>query len=275
MLRYIFPFSLLLLIGLAGCSPKTTTETKSESTKALKERKLIWSDEFNTGTQPDTVKWGYDVGGGGWGNNELQYYTDHRTKNARIEDGKLIIEAHQEELGERNYTSARLVTRGKQTFTNIKLEVRAKVPSGLGTWPAIWMLGDNLSAVGWPKCGEIDIMEHVGYSPDSIFGTLHCNAFNHTIGTQQMGSIRTPDVEGTFHIYGIDWQKDHIDFLFDGEVYHTVKKPANATIDEWPFDKPHYLLLNLAVGGNWGGKKGVADDIWPRQMEVDWVRVYE
>lgn len=236
---------------------------------------LVWADEFDYTGLPDSTRWTYDVGGRGWGNNELQYYTRNRLDNARVEDGRLIIEARREPYEGRDYTSARLITLGKETWNRGKIVVRAKLPSGRGTWPAIWMLGEDIRERGWPECGEIDIMEHVGYAPDSIYGTVHTESFNHVIGTQDSEGIVVPDCETAFHDYGVIWTADRIDFLVDDQVYHSFEKPPGATHAEWPFDTPHYLLLNLAVGGNWGGAMGVDTTIWPQRMEVDWVRIWD
>ena len=233
----------------------------------------IWADEFDGTGAPDSTKWSYDLGGWGWGNNELQHYTDS-THNVRQENGYLIIEAHREPYGERAYTSARLVTRDRATWNRGRIEVRAQLPSGRGTWPAIWMLGEDIQEVGWPRCGEIDIMEHVGYNPDSVFATVHTDAFNHVEGTQVGNQLYVPDLETAFHTYAVDWRAERMDFSIDSTVYFTFQKPENATVAEWPFDTPHYLLLNLAVGGNWGGREGVDTTIWPQRMVVDWVRVY-
>jgi len=237
---------------------------------------LVWADEFNGQEPPNEDKWTYDLatGGNGWGNQEKQYYTD-RAKNVRLVGGKLIIEAHKEEYKGSSYTSARIVTRGKQSWgPGHRIAIRAKLPSGRGTWPAIWMLGDNIKEAGWPLCGEIDIMEHVGFNKDSIFGTVHTKAFNHILGTQDGGATFARDLETNYHIYSIDWHADRIDFQLDGTTFHTFRKPEEAGVEEWPFDAPHYLLLNLAVGGSWGGRNGIDETIWPRRFVIDWVRVF-
>ncbi len=259
---------LALFINLASCAPPPSVRTEDG-------RKLVWSDEFDGDGLPDSSKWTYDTGGHGWGNRELQFYTENRRQNARRENGILIIEAHREDWENRAYTSARLITKGKQSWTKGRFDIRARVPSGRGTWPAVWMLGENIGRVGWPLCGEIDIMEHVGYSPDSLFGTIHTEAFNHVNGKARSGILRDTTLESDFHVYGIDWRDDRIDFYFDGRQYHTFKKVPGAGPEEWPFDLPQYLLLNLAVGGNWGGRRGVDEAIWPRRMEVDYVRIYQ
>ncbi len=254
--------------------PLLASACYTSRTAAPPDWQLVWSDEFDYTGLPDSARWTYDVGGWGWGNNELQHYTRDRLANARVENGRLVIEAHREPYEEKEYTSARLITRGKQIWNRGKIVVRAKLPSGRGTWPAIWMLGEDIRTRGWPECGEIDIMEHVGYEPDTIFGTVHTEAYNHAIGTHESEGIAVPDCETAFHDYGIVWTEDRIDFLFDDTVYHSFPKEPETTHAEWPFDTPHYLLLNIAVGGNWGGARGVDTTIWPQRMEVDWVRVW-
>ena len=240
--------------------------------------RLVWSEEFDYQGAPDTTHWAYDLGDGcpqicGWGNNERQFYTTDLA-NARVAEGQLVIEAHQTDDPEQPYTSARLVTRGKAAWTYGRIEVRAKLPRGRGTWPAIWMLPAEARYGGWPRCGEIDIMEHVGYNPLKVFGTVHTEAYNHMYGTQQGDSILVADAADAFHVYAIEWRPDGIEFLVDGEVYHHFPRYSEDPA-AWPFDQPFYLILNLAVGGNWGGRHGVSPHIWPQQLQVDYVRVYE
>lgn len=243
---------------------------------------LVWSDEFDQDGLPNPSKWTYDVGtacnqpaGCGWGNNELQYYTENRLENAKVKDGKLIITAIKEPYKEdRSYTSARLVSKNKGDWKYGKIEIRAKLPNGKGTWPAIWMLSTDWSYGGWPESGEIDIMEHVGYAPDTIFGTVHTKAYNHLNGTQKGGEIYMPKSEHQFQTYVLDWQEDHMDWYIDGQKYFTFKNDKT-DFKAWPFDQKFHMILNLAVGGNWGGKHGIDDSIWPQQMVVDYVRVYQ
>lgn len=240
---------------------------------------LVWADEFDYEGLPDSGKWDYDYGTGcprvcGWGNNELQFYTRERLENARVEDGKLIIEARKEAWKGTDYTSARLVTRGKQAWQYGRIEVRAKLPSGTGTWPAIWMLPEDNAYGGWPRSGEIDIMEHVGYEPAMIYGTVHTGAFNHIQGTQRGDTLEVPGCELAYHVYAIEWDADRITFFVDDVQYNEFPNEGTGP-DAWPFDQPFYLVLNLAVGGNWGGRQGVDTDIWPQTMEVDYVRVYQ
>ena len=240
---------------------------------------LVWSDEFDYEGLPDSEKWSYDIGDGcphlcGWGNNEQEYYTEKTLKNARVENGQLIIEAHKETIADRNYSSARLVTKGKGDWTYGKIVVRAKNPSGKGTWPAIWMLPTENKYGTWPGSGEIDIMEHVGYAADSIFSTVHTVAYNHMHGTQKGGHKVVKDSESEFHSYGIEWDSRKIDFQIDGSTIFTFENEQKSS-EEWPFDQDFHLILNLAVGGHWGGKYGVGDNIWPQRLLVDYVRVYK
>lgn len=239
-------------------------------------RKLVWADEFDRDGLPDSTKWTYDVGGNGWGNNELQFYTRRRLENARVEGGKLIIEARKEAYQGKSYTSARLLTQGKQAWQQGRIEAFAKLPKGVGTWPAVWMLGQNITTADWPRCGEIDIMEHVGFDEGVVHGTIHTEAYNHAKNTQKGKQITVPDVTQAYHLYAIEWTANRIDFYVDNQRYNTVEKALLGNgVAEWPFGQPFFLLLNLAVGGNWGGQKGVDETIWPQHMEVDYVRVYQ
>jgi beta-glucanase (GH16 family) len=171
------------------------------------------------------------------------------------------------------YKSARLVTKGKQHFQYGRIEVRARLASGRGIWPAIWMLGTNIKEAGWPLCGEIDIMEHVGYMPDSIFASVHTESYNHVKGTQKTKGIYLADPYTDFHTYSIEWDAEQISFFLNQQLYLQFRNEHN-TVKEWPFSQPFFLLLNVAVGGNWGAVKGIDPDIFPATMEVDYVRVY-
>ncbi|WP_025763991.1 glycoside hydrolase family 16 protein [Dyadobacter tibetensis] len=237
---------------------------------------LIWSDEFDGEGLPDSTKWSFETKGNayGWGNNEAQYYTNETGGNATVKDGMLHITARKQDWLGRKYTSARLSTSHKFSFTYGRVDVRAKLPSGRGSWPAIWMLGQNIQASKWPDCGEIDIMEHVGYDPGVLHGTVHTKAYNHVLGTQIGKTTLIPNPFSEFHIYSIDWTEEKIDFLLDNKVYHTFQNDRLTTA-EWPFDSPEFLLLNVAVGGNWGGLKGIDDTIFPLTMLIDYVRVYQ
>lgn len=235
--------------------------------------KLVWSDEFNYNGLPDSTKWNYDIGGSGWGNNELQYYTYKQPANARTSDGKLVIEALKEKHGDNNYTSARLVTKGKGDWKYGRIEVKAKLPKGRGTWPAIWMLAST-TPLEWPDDGEIDIMEHVGFHHGYIHASVHCKKYNHVIGTQKTDTLFVPDCSTAFHIYALEWNAETISIFVDQKKYFTFRNEHSGH-EAWPFNQPFHLLLNLAVGGNWGAQKGVDENIWPQRMEVDYVRVFQ
>jgi beta-glucanase (GH16 family) len=240
-----------------------------------KKKQLVWSDEFDRPGAPDSTKWGYDLGAAnGWGNNELEYYTSD-PKNVRIEDGKLIIEAHKDSLEGKPFTSCRILSKGKGDWVYGRMEVKAKLPRTKGSWPAIWMLSSDRSYGEWPASGEIDIMEHVGYDPGVVHGTIHTEAYNHVKKTQKEGKISVPDASDQFHVYAIEWTKDKMDFIVDDKVYHSVQRDPKDDYKGWPFDKPFHLIMNLAVGGNWGGKEGVDETGWPQHMEVDYVRIYQ
>jgi len=269
----------IIFIWLTACTSKQNDNTTSHSDSLeLQEEKyeLVWSDEFNYQGLPDSTKWSYDVGGDGWGNNELQYYTDSRSENARVENGYLIIEARKENIEDNEFTSARLVSKNKGDWKYAKIVVRAKLPGGVGLWPAIWMLPAKWD-VGdgeWPDCGEIDIMEYVGYAKDTIHGTIHCHAYNHLKNTQKGKNVFVPGVENDFHDYTLIWNKDKINIMVNDSSYFEFEKQEQ-NWKTWPFYRKFYLILNIAVGGNWGGRKGVDDSIFPQTMEVDYVRVYQ
>ena len=243
---------------------------------------LVWADEFDSGSSPDSTRWAYDVSRNslGWANHELQYYSAARRENARIENGVLSIEARREDTqafpdsSAQKYTSARLITRGLESWTYGFFEIRAKLPCGRGSWPAIWMLGAT-PGIGWPEMGEIDIMEHVGFDPGVVHGSVHTKAYNHVINTQRTAQVSVPDACTAFHRYQLTWTPDRIMLGHDDRNYFQFQRAAAAGPDAWPFDAPQFLLLNIAVGGDWGGQKGVDDAIFPVRLDVDYVRVYQ
>lgn len=257
---------LFIILCFAYCSTSQRTVKRGDW-------KLSWSEEFNYHGLPDSSKWSYDVGGHGWGNNELQYYTRASVNNVEVSNGSLKIKALREKIENREYTSSRLSTRGKADFTYGKIEIRAKLPAGRGLWPAIWMLGANVKTVGWPECGEIDIMEHVGFEKDSVFGTIHTKAYNHIKGTQKGKKIFIANPYDSYHLYSIEWTPERMDFFFDNTLYNHIQNEHKTTA-EWPFDAPFYLLMNMAVGGNLGGKQGIDSTVFPAVLEVDYIRVY-
>lgn len=237
--------------------------------------KLVWSDEFN-GTTLDASNWTPQTGGGGWGNQEKQYYTD-RTENLRVEDGCLVIEAKKESYGGSNYTSARIYSKGKREFTYGKLEASISLPAGQGTWPAFWTLGNRGN---WPNCGEIDIMEHTGSVPNRIFGTLH-TVKDKSGSKSSRAYTGIQNIENNFHVYGVEWTqeeksgKDVIRFYIDDVVYSEQVEEVIDNDEYWPFNRPNYFIINLALGGTLGGN--INDGIFanPVLMKVDWVRVYQ
>lgn len=243
------------------------------STIFAQDYELVWSDEFDYQGFPDSSKWSYDVGGNGWGNHELQYYTKERSKNARVEDGKLIIQTHKEDFEKNKYTSARLVTKDKGDWLYGRFEVRAKLPAGKGTWAAIWMLPTDWAYGGWPKSGEIDIMEHVGYDMNKVHGTVHTESYNHIKHTEKGKFTIADSVDNQFHVYSCEWTENKVEIFVDSVKYFEFEK--HGTSNEYPFDKRFHLILNIAIGGFWGGVKGIDDTIFPQQMEVDYVRVYQ
>lgn len=262
-------------IWLFSCTNKqSTNSTDSDSEK--NNWKLVWSDEFDHEGMPDTTKWNYDTRGNeyGWGNNEKQWYPVADPDNAYIRDGILTITAIKEPTFGKDYSSARLTTKGKGDWKYCKVEVRAKVPSGLGTWPAIWMLPTENTYGGWPKSGEIDIMEHVGFNPDTVFSTVHTAAFNHTIGTQVGKKTGLPTATTEYHVYTTEWNENEIKSYVDGEHYFTFTNNGEG-FEAWPFDQPFHLILNLAIGGGLGGKKGIDDSKFPHEFQIDYVRVYQ
>ncbi len=225
---------------------------------------LVWSDEFDTPGSPDATKWGFDTGAGGWGNNELEYYTS-RTDNAIVSNGTLKIIAKAESYNGSAYTSARLLTKDKYSFKYGKIEVRAKLPAPAGSWPAIWMLGNNFATAGWPACGEIDIMESRGNEPDKIYGTTHDPSSG---GVGNGGTTVTAGSTTDFHRYAVEWSAASVKFMVDDVVYYTFPNTGSS-----PFNQNFFIILNLAIGGNFGGNVDPA--FTSAVMEVDYVRVYQ
>jgi beta-glucanase (GH16 family) len=256
---------LLLLIALAISSANQVHAGKW---------KLVWSDEFNYKGLPDPTKWDFEEGF--VRNGENQYYTRARLENARVEHGHLIIECRKDNFTPSNhppveYTSASLTTLNKECWQYGRIEVRAKLPAGRGVWPAIWTLGTNITQVGWPACGEIDIMEFVGKETNNVHGTVHYAV----AGQHQSDSstMETPKPYAGFHTYAVEWTPDRIDFFFDHQKYHTVMTAKAGEPADNPFCKPHFLIINFALGGSWGGP--IDDSSLPQQYLIDYVRVYQ
>lgn len=260
-----YNYSGVYTVTVIAKSSNGKTASKSIVINATVVQGLVWSDEFDTPGPPNSAKWGYDLGAGGWGNYEVQYYTN-RTDNAVVENGLLKIILKKENYQGSSYTSARLLSKGKYSFKYGKIEARAKLPAGGGTWPAIWMLGDNISSAGWPGCGEIDIMEHVGNQLNRIFGTLHYPG--HSGGNAVGGTVMISNVTTEFHVYKTEWSPSTIKFFVDDTPFFTFSN--NSTL---PFNENFFIILNVAMGGNFGGT--VDQNFTSGAMEIDYVRVYQ
>lgn len=263
---YKYPASGNYTVKVTGKSASGQTTSKSIPVTVNVALTLVWADEFNYEGAPDPTKWGYDIGTGsnGWGNNELQYYTN-RLENASVSNGMLKITAKREAFSGSAFTSARLLTKGKFTTKYGKIEARAKLPSGVGTWPAIWMLGKNIDQVGWPACGEIDIMEHKGSDENRIYGTLHYPG--RSGGNADGKTVVVSNVASAFHIYSVEWNASTIKISVDGNVFYTFANNANTA-----FNQEFFIILNVAMGGGFGGP--VEAGFQQSSMEIDYVRVY-
>lgn len=263
---YKYPASGNYTVKVTAKSSTGQTATKTTDISVTVALTLVWSDEFNTDGAPDPAKWGYDIGtgSGGWGNNELQYYTN-RLENASVSGGTLKITARKEAFSGSAYTSARLLTKNKFATKYGKVEARAKLPAGVGTWPAIWMLGSNIDAVGWPASGEIDIMEHKGSDPNRIYGTLHYPG--RSGGNADGLTTVIQNATTAFHIYALEWTASSIKISVDGTVFYTFNNTPSS-----PFNQNFFIILNQAMGGTFGGPVDPA--FASATMEVDYVRVY-
>jgi beta-glucanase (GH16 family) len=263
----------LMSFVVSGNKLNSTAEKESESSKkAPSNWELVWEDNFDVDGLPDQRIWNYEEGY--IRNNEAQYYTKERLENARVENGNLVIEARMGNWNGHKITAASINTYGNKSILYGRIEVKAKLPTGVGTWPAIWMLGDVFNeGTGWPACGEIDIMENVGYEPDVIHANVHTKAYNQVKGTNKGNKITVEKPYENFNIYAVEWFEDHMDFYLNDILYFSFKNEGTGN-DVWPFDKPHYLLINFAVGGGWGGRNGVDETIFPQKYYIDYVKVY-
>ena len=271
------------MIFLGGCleSDEKSNEIDDGPSNAPLEWEQVWSDEFD-GDKLDLSKWNILRWRPGWVNNEQQAYTDRDT-NVFLQEGNLVIQGliepnyydtdHTGNQYTANYTSGRINTDDKFSWTYGKFDIRAKLPSGRGSWPAIWMLGESITSIGWPDCGEIDIMEHVGFDDGNIHGSIHTKDFNHIMNTQRSGSIALPSATQSFHIYSLEWSPHYLRFLIDDSPFFFVYNDSNGNAAKWPFNSPHYMILNLAIGGDWGGIQGIESSSFPMRMLVDHVRV--
>lgn len=249
-------------------------------------RKLTFSDEFNAAKNSpmDSTKWTAEIGGEGWGNQELQYYTNSTENAFHNGEGSLVIKVLKQDLSEKafkcwygkcKYTSARLITKEKFTQKYGRFEARIKIPKGQGMWSAFWMLGDNIEEVGWSKCGEIDIMENIGREPKTIHGTIHGPGYEGTKGIGSPYKLKADSIfADDFHVYAVEWKKDKLEWFVDGKIYQTLTPKNLPDSKKWVYDHSFFLLLNLAIGGNWGGEPDKTT-IFPNEMLIDYVRVYE
>ena len=244
---------------------------------------MLWSDEFD-GEDLDLSKWNKLSWRPGWVNNELQAYTERDT-NIFLDSGFLVLQGlidpgfsgtdYNGNDYNADYTSGRVNTDGKFSTTYGRFDIRAKLPKGKGSWPAIWMLGESINSIGWPDCGEIDIMEHVGYDEGMIHGSIHTEEYNHMYNTQRSGSKYIENVTSTFHVYSLEWSPFYLRYLIDDEPFFFVYNDSKGDNSKWPFDDPHYIILNLAIGGDWGGVQGISTSEFPMRMMVDYVRVFK
>ena len=264
----------VMLFFVTSCNKeKNSSDENSQPQNENNEYQLVWSDDFEENVINED-NWTFEIWDAGRVNNEWQQYVEN-TDNYKLENGFLHIIVTKTGANEKGgYTSTRLVSKGKKEFKYGRLEFRAKMPKGVGTWPALWMLGANINEVGWPECGEIDIMEYVGFQSDTTHTNVHTK---YQSGTTDF-HVETPltTAEEDFHIYGLTWTSSKLEFYLDdpNNITNTYA-PSVKTIDNWPFDQPFFMIMNFAVGGNWGGKNGVDDSIWPQEMVVDYVKVYQ
>lgn len=263
--------SIIILSSAINCFAQ-----KENISSNLADYKMVWADEFDYTGLPDSSKWNYDVAAPCWVNNEAQAYFANRLENSRVENGHLIIEARKDNHQNYPYSSARLITKGKGDWTYGRIEVKAKLPFGRGTWPAIWMLPTiwELGDKSWPDNGEIDIMEHVGYNESLIHASIHCNNYVWIYNTQKTDTLRVPDATSSFHVYAMEWDENQIKMFVDSTHYFTFNNEQKDW-KTWPFYRDFHVILNIAIGGAWGGMKGIDDSIFPQKMEIDYVRVYQ
>jgi beta-glucanase (GH16 family) len=251
-----------------------TENTGYSTPSSYPDYKLAWNDEFN-GAQLDQGSWNYEIGNGnnGWGNSELQYYTNNK-KNVFLSSGNLVIEARQENIDGFKYSSARLTTKGKREFSSGRIDIRAKLPIGKGMWPALWMLGSNIGSVNWPACGEIDIMELIGSDPGRVFGTMHWKNANGSHAYEGSNIILSNgSFANEFHVFSIIWEKDKVRWLMDDKLFYTFTKSKVGTA-YYPFNDAQFFIFNVAVGGQWPGSPDNST-VFPQRMYVDYIRVFQ
>lgn len=263
---FIMSLCMTLVVLTTSCY---TDETQNVATF----KSLVMQDEFDTDGVLNTSLWDYEIGTGnnGWGNNELQYYTN-RNENISVQNGKLLITANKEDYQGSSYTSARILTKGKFDQKYGRFEARIRVPYGQGIWPAFWLLGDNIDQVGWPQCGEIDIMEYRGQEPTLLHGSIHGPGYSGGNPVTKTYELMNDRFDTGFHIFGIEWGPEYINYYVDDVLYNQIT-PADAD-GEWVFDHPFYIIINLAVGGSFAGSPN-EETVFPQTMLVDYVRVYK
>ncbi len=271
LVKLLSPLLLIVfIVTLGGCQSLATSDATSQpaSNTVASGWELVWSDEFD-GPELSSDNWLAESGAGGWGNNELQFYTD-RPENLRIEDGVLVIEAREEDYRGSRYTSARIKTQYRHTFQFGRIEARMKLPTGKGIWPAFWMLGEDMPTVGWPRAGEIDIMENIG-DPHTIHGTVHGPGYSGGSGVGRAYTARDKALDQDFHTYAVEWAPGEIRWYLDDVLFNTITEAD--VPGAWVYDHPFFIILNLAVGGNWPGYPDATTQ-FPQQLLVDYVRVY-
>lgn len=262
--------AIILLFSIVSCNPDTNQNVEKRNWE------LTWSDEFDgaAGVLPDAAKWTYDIGNGGWGNQELQYYTN-RPENVSLDgNGNLVITAKSESFGGSSFTSARIKTKGLFEQAYGRFEARLKTPYGPGIWPAFWMLGANNETVTWPQCGEIDIMELKGHQPSILHSTLHGSGYSAGNAITDTYTLFNDRFDNGYHIFAVEWDAEKIDFYVDGYLYNRITKSTVASKGEWVYDHPFFLILNIAVGGNFAGFP-TSETPFPQKMTIDYVRAYK
>ena len=268
--------AIIFLASMSSCVSKPKQQNNKPAENSETKYKLVWSDEFDYSGLPDSTKWDYDTEGNdeGWGNYEAQFYTANRIENAWVKNGILNVTVLKEDFQDKKYTSARLIT--KKYWQYGRFETRAKLPSGRGTWAAIWMMpgGWSFNDGNWPDIGEFDIMEHVGHDAGLIHASAHSRDYQWQKGTQKTDTIRIADATKEFHTYTWEWSPEVVKAYVDDQLYFEYKNEGLGET-KWPYEKPFYLILNVAVGGAWGSMKGIDDEAFPQTMEVDYVRVYQ
>jgi beta-glucanase (GH16 family) len=273
-------FFRFVLLAAVMSLPSACGQSQTASSSIGSPWTLVWSDEFGgaNGSAPDSSKWTVETGGDGWGNHELEYYTN-RPQNVQIQNGSLVITALKEMYTgkdgvSRNYTSARMMTAGKFEQQYGRFEARIKIPYGQGMWPAFWMLGNNSGTVGWPSCGEIDIMENIGKEPTIVHGTIHGPGYSGAAGIGSSFSLAGGQFADDYHLYAVEWEPNIIRFYVDSNLYAT-RTPADLPKGaKWVYDHPFFIILNLAVGGDWPGAPDNTT-VFPQTVLVDYVRVYK